>query len=77
MEPDDPIYGYLTIYQKYETSKHVHTRHRICRCIRKYLVLKINPNKGQTLGTMAEGKRKNMVKYEGGTIRMLGISIGK
>ena len=52
------------MYVNVTSSKGVHTRHRIHRFIRRALVLKINPNTGQTPGTTAEEKKKNMAKYE-------------
>ena len=42
----------------------VRTRHHIRRFLRRYLVQKIKPNTGQTLGsTDKRERRKNMAKY--------------
>ena len=48
------------------SSEVVRTRHHIRRFLRRYLVLKIKLNTGQTLGTTDKIKRrKNMAKSEG------------
>ena len=57
---------YVQKHKNIMSSKSVHIRHHICRFICKYLVLKIHPNTGQTRGTKAEGKKKNMAKSEWG-----------
>ena len=47
------------------SSEVVRTRHHIPRFIRRYLVLKIKPNTGQTLGTTDKReRRKYMAKSE-------------
>ena len=47
------------------SSKVVCTRHHIRMFLRRSLVMKINPNTGQTPGTMAKGNKKDMAKSEG------------
>ena len=56
------------MYINMTSSKGVCTRHHICRFLRRYLILKINPNTGQTPGTKAEGEKTNMDKSEGRAI---------
>ena len=48
-------------------SKRVHAWHHIRGFTRKSMVLKRRPNSGQTPGTMAEDKKKNMAMSAGGT----------
>ena len=48
------------------SSEVVRIRHHIHRFLRRSLVLKINPNTGQTLGTTDKiERRRNMAKSEG------------
>ena len=44
----------------------VRTRHHKRKFLRRFMVLKIEPNTGQTLGTMdRRGRRRNMAKSKG------------
>ena len=51
---------YGQTYKHITSSKTVRTRHYIRRFLRRYLVLKIHPNAGQTPGTGEEGKKKKI-----------------
>ena len=53
------------MYENMMSSKGVRTRHHIRRFLRRYLVLKIYQNTGQTPGTMAKANMANMSNDEG------------